>query len=167
MITQAELHQLVSYDPDSGEMFWKSPMGKVKAGKKISCKDSRGYVVVRLNGTLYRVHRLAWVYINGDHDFQLIDHINGIKSDNRIENLRACSYLENARNLAKRKSNKTGFKGVSWNAEKAKFKAVTSINGKQKFLGYFDDAIEASNAYINFTKNNFGEFFRGDSHAVA
>ena len=100
MITQEYLKSVLYYDKDTGLFTWKisNKKGHVKEGKLAGSKDNRGYVKIQINKKDYTAHRLAWFYIYGEWPKQVIDHINRIKFDNRIENLRDVSVLENNKN---------------------------------------------------------------------
>lgn len=87
-----------------------------------------------------------------------IDHINGNKLDNRRCNLRQASRTQNILNRPMQTNNKTGFKGVHYDRSRCKFKADIGINGKSKFIGRFNTAIEAAKAYNEMAKKHYGEF---------
>jgi len=99
MLTQAELHQYLNYDPQTGIFTWKVKLSdKINIGQKTGCKNNRGYLLIKINKKLYRAHRLAWLYVYGYFPKFTIDHINRIKTDNRIENLRDVTIQENLKN---------------------------------------------------------------------
>lgn len=109
---------------------------------------SSGYAVTNiqlLNGKrkLLQMHRLL---LNPPEDLQ-IDHIDGNRLNNCRENLRICSHAENQRNRSRNSTNTSGFKGVSWDKQRERFRASIKFNDKQKHLGYFDDPQEAAAAY--------------------
>ena len=91
-------------------------------------------------------------------DDKMVDHINGNKRDNRRENLRLCNNTENGRNRGKQSTNTSGFKGVCWNKQKSKWKAEIQVDGKSKFLGYFDDPQIAYQSYCRAATKYHGEF---------
>lgn len=137
------------YDGLSGFLYWKGKANR-RAGKKAGFIASNGYQVIALGGKRYSAHRLIWVYFNGliPPDFD-IDHINGIKDDNRIENLRLCKHAENMQNRRKAHSNSsTGFLGVWYEKSRKKYVARIALDNKDKYLGRFDTAEEASAAYL-------------------
>ena len=102
-----------------------------------------------------RAHRI----IMGITDPKIqVDHINGNKLDNRKENLRLATNQQNNYNVGPQKNNKSGYKGVSWKKDKNKWEAKIRNNNKLKFLGYFDDLVEAGRAYDRAALELFGEF---------
>ena len=104
--------------------------------------NSRGYINIGIGGKMYRVHRLIMLAFVGESDKQ-VDHINRIKTDNRFENLRYCTNIENSLN----RDWVDNAKGYSWHINK--WQARININGKQKHLGSFDNEQEARQAYLN------------------
>lgn len=149
-ITQARLHELLRYDPKTGDFFWKvqtnsRAMVGMQAGlNSITC----GYRQINIDKHTYKAHNLVWLYFNGVWPTNVIDHINGKRLDNRIENLRDVTRQQNSWNLQKAKRNsKSGYLGVDWKAERNKWRAQIRIDGKKKLIGYFNTAEEASAAY--------------------
>lgn len=111
-----------------------------------------------INGVRYQASHLAWLYVKGEMPSKAIDHINGIRSDNRIINLREATLSQNAMNRIKAANNTSGYKGVSFHKQSGKWQASIKINGKQKYLGLFLSQKQAHNAYVNAAKVIFGEF---------
>ena len=150
MLTQAQLKSVLNYDQDTGIFTW-----LVKISKKIKIGDiagskANGYKIIRLNNKQYYAHRLAWLYIAGEWPKNEIDHINNIKIDNRIKNLRDVSSSKNKQNKIKAQKNSTsGFLGVSWHKAKNKWRARIRVNKKELVLGYFDDKEIAYQTYLN------------------
>jgi len=138
----------------------------LKKGKvlKQSFVNTTGYYQVRLcnpNGITFKtVHRLiALHFIPNPEALPQVDHINRIKTDNRIENLRWVSNQENSFNTNKtRRVTSSTYKGVCWYKKYKKWMAQIGINGKQKTLGYFDDEIDAARAYNEKAAELFGEY---------
>lgn len=96
------------------------------------------YRYIKIAGVGYMTHRLIWILHNGDIPEGIeIDHINGNKLDNRIENLRAVSHMVNMRNQKKRKDNSSGEMGISYYTKIKKWVARCSVNGKEQYLGCF------------------------------
>lgn len=134
-VTKDLLHRIFDYK--DGNLYWKSDRVANKvAGSIAGHKDPKGYVIIVLNKIKYRAHRLIYIMFNG-YTNHLIDHINGNKSDNRIENLRAATYSENLKNAKISKSNSSGLKNVS--NYKGRWRVRLMIEGKGKVIGSFDD----------------------------
>lgn len=162
-LTQDQLRQVLFYDPETGVFVRrKNSRGRRKsiiAGCKPS-NASHGYIRITINKKRYMAHRLAWLYVNGRFPEKEIDHINGIRHDNRICNLREASTMENAFNRKTPSSNQSGFRGVSWDKVKAMWLAVCKVQGTHFFLGYFEKKIDAAKAYQSFASEKHGLFFR-------
>lgn len=149
MIDQQTLKDLFEYDPDTGIFTRKKAVSNQKQGCIAGCQDGSGYSVIRVKRISYRAHRLAWMYVYGKFPENEIDHINRIRSDNRICNLREVSRNQNMQNKDKAVSNKTGYKGVSISKQKKykKFVAQIKFNGKVIYLGRYFCAESAYAAY--------------------
>jgi hypothetical protein len=164
MLTADYVKYLLDYDRETGIFTWKKIMasGRIKPG---SIAGGRGqgrdqYTIITINKKRYKAHRLAWLIEHNEWPKQSLDHINGDGFDNRIANLRLCSFSENKANSARYKNNKTGFKGVFWNKKLNKFTASLRVNGKGIFLGVFPSKEEAAQAYLNAAQQYFGLFAR-------
>lgn len=144
-ITQKYLKQVLHYDKDTGVFTWKvSNSNRVKAGNQTGHKkQAEGYTRIAINTKLYYSHRLAWLYEYGEFPIDQIDHVNHDRADNRIANLREVNNYLNSRNISKRKTNTSGFNGVSWNKRDKTWLAEIIVNGNKIFLGYFKDKNEA------------------------
>jgi hypothetical protein len=133
-----------------GVLHWKKCRIKKLVNQPITTKNERGYITVGYNGRRHYAHRLIWAYFHKKCPGALnIDHINGIKSDNRPENLRLVTNLENSRNLSISKTNTSGRVGVVWNKGVEKWQASIGLKGKLIYLGVFkrkDGAIAAREA---------------------
>lgn len=150
MLTQERLIELFRYDKDSGMLYVnKNRKGSSKKVGSIAGSVSKnGYIEIDIDARRYRVHRLAFLYINGKFPDSVVDHVNGDKADNRWRNLIECSQGDNLQNIHKVKSTSTtGYTGV--HRYKDKFIAKINIDGKQIHLGEFDTAEDASTAYKN------------------
>jgi hypothetical protein len=104
------------YDPETGSLIW-LPRGNARfdnrnAGNIAGAKRSDGYISVGFNNKAYLAHRLIWRFVYGEWPEFEIDHINGDKADNRIENLRACTTAENRRNMPVRRNKTSRYSGV-------------------------------------------------------
>lgn len=103
---------------------------------------------------MIKMHRL----IMGAPTGMYVDHINGDKLDNRKSNLRVCTNAQNSANQQLRAANTSGYKGVTLDKRRGKWIAQIRINYKNNFLGYFDDKIEAAQAYNRKAKEVWGEY---------
>ena len=161
MLTQEELKQILEYDPTTGDFIWKiSPAKNVKIGDTAGTTVKNGYCNIKINRFTYKAHRLAWLYMYREFPDGLIDHINGVADDNRIVNLRVVSNADNSKNQKIRKTNTSGYKGVSWSKTKLKWQAQCCTDYKAVHLGYFDTPKEASEAYNNYAREHHKEFYR-------
>jgi len=158
MITQKELHETFEYK--DGNLYWKISKPRVKIGNKFGWKHKKGYILGELNGKEYKIHRLIYIYFNGDDSIGdlFIDHVNSIKDDNHIENLRVVTNKQNQYNKKHCKNNKLGLKGVSFCKLTKKYVSYISINGKNKALGYFEDPLIAFEEYKKASIEYHGEY---------
>jgi HNH endonuclease/AP2 domain len=111
-----------------------------------------GYRRVSIDRKMYLAHRLVWLWHYGEWPEFELDHINGFKDDNRIENLRPATHAENQQNKTKQSNNRSGFLGVCWNKQKQLWEAFICVEGKKKWLGTFSSAEAASEAYKSAKK---------------
>lgn len=158
-LTQETLQQLFYYDSETGSFTRLRDASNVKAGRITGC-NSNGYKVISINKKLYYAHRLAWLYVYGTWPAKDIDHINCNKSDNRLCNLREATHSQNKCNIGRKRNNKSGYKGVSWHKGAKKWDAKIRANGSRIYIGLFDTAEEASEAYERYARNLHGEFAR-------
>ena len=154
-----QLHEMLKYNPDTGKFIWReraedfpSPLSAIRgfnarcAGKLVYEEGHKGYRRIQLLGKRYKSHRLAWAMHHGDWPADQIDHINGVRSDNRIGNLREASQTENSRNVRLTASNMSGVIGVYWNKVNFRWSADIGVNNSTVHLGTFkdfDDAVAA------------------------
>ncbi len=151
-LSPARLREVLSYDPETGLFTWLARLSKsVRIGNIAGADTSNGYRRIRIDDVEYLAHRLAWVYVHGEHPDSLIDHIDGNKQNNAIRNLRLVTVSENMQNQRRAMSgNKCGWLGVTFEKQTRKFKASININGKtSKTLGRFSTAEEVHQAYVN------------------
>ncbi len=158
MITQEELKELMLYDPETGKFSWIKSRRGVRSMEAAGCVTKRGYVNIYINYKKYLAHRLAWLYVHGKWPPEQIDHINGVRSDNRICNLREASGCQNQLNRWVDCRNKSGIKGVCWHKNNQKWQAQTSIDGKEYYLGQFIDIKDAERAVVEFRNKHHKEF---------
>lgn len=158
MISHGRLLELLKYDRDTGIFTWRLARGRAAAGSVAGRVSLHGYHEIRLDDRLYKAHRLAWLYVHGTMPCEHIDHINGVRADNRIDNLRPASPSQNQHNRGAQSNNTSGFKGVSWNSRRKKWCAQIRFEWSTQFLGYFEDAQAAKRAYDAAASKMHGEF---------
>jgi HNH endonuclease len=143
-----KLRELLTYNPDTGLFFWKVQRnGKTKAGMQSGTKSKLGYINLRIDYRTFSAHRVAWAIHYGQWPDGDIDHINGVRDDNRIVNLRNVSRGANLQNQRRaHKDSKTGLLGVSANSN-GTFSAKIMSGYHLYKLGSFPTAEEASAAY--------------------
>jgi hypothetical protein len=150
----SQIKALLDYNPATGEFAWKP------GGRRAGTAWSNGYTRIRVRGKYYYAHRLAFAFV---HDYWPVevDHANGQRQDNRIENLRECTRQQNQWNARKRGVNPTSVcKGVHWNKQKRKWQARLHENYKHQHLGFFDSEEDAGQAYLTAASQAAGEFAR-------
>lgn len=141
-----DLKDILDYIPETGVFTWKISKQNIKIGEVAGSKNNRGYISIKINGKRYKSHRLAWLYIYGEFPKNEIDHINGIRDDNRIENLREVTHRQNQQN---QKIHRQGhLVGVSYSKPHKKWKSQIAINGRRKFLGLFETKEQAHEVYM-------------------
>lgn len=136
MITRSQLWGFFDYI--DGVLYNKVARGNAIAGRISGAIGDKGYRITAVSGRPYRNHRLIYLMFHGNLPLR-IDHIDGDKLNNRIENLRECTQSQNLCNSKTRKDNMSGNKGVYWKKKKKKWCAEISYRGKRTFLGYFWD----------------------------
>lgn len=146
MITQERLKQLVSYDPDTGIFIRKISLAhNAKAGSSAGTKNSQhGYLEFSIDCKTYTCHRLAWLYMFGEFPKSQIDHINHIKTDNRMKNLRCVIASENQKNRKLNKNNSSGYSGVR--KIKNRWQCQIVVDTQFIYLGSFNNLSDAINA---------------------
>jgi hypothetical protein len=154
------LERVLRYDAHIGKFFWLVDRPRrTKAGDEAGHLNKRGYVEIRYNHTTYRAHRVAWyLHYKEDAAKSGIDHINGERSDNRIENLRLATPGENAKNMRKREGTTSKYKGASWHKATGKWQAQIKVDGSNIYLGYFDNDWDAHLAYCKAAAEHHGDF---------
>ncbi len=162
MPSQAELREIFDYNPEAGQLIWRHRAEKGGqwngrfAGKPAG-SIHKGYIRVKLDGQHYQAHRLIWMLAYGAvPDDMMLDHENGIKDDNRLENLRLASNQQNQFN--RRCDSGRGYKGVyrkgsRWKAE------ITTPEGR-KYIGLFKTPEQAAIAYDTAARKWHGDHAR-------
>jgi hypothetical protein len=148
-LSHEEILSIFNYDSINGSLIWKismPPKGKKGAIAGTICKN--GYITIGIKGTRYYAHRLVWVHQTGSWPSEDIDHIDGNKSNNKLENLRAGTDSQNMQNLKKAHAdNISGFLGVE--RKRHRWMARIMVSGKRLTLGTFDTPEEAHAAYLS------------------
>jgi hypothetical protein len=141
VLNEHRLREVLDYDSKSGLFVWKiklsdrRPVGSI-AGGKTKC----GYTAIRIDGSSYLAHRLAWLYIRGVWPVNQIDHCNGNRLDNQIENLREATPSQNSQNEhAIRRNNTSGEPGVFWVPARKHWLVRLVVNGKRVYVGVSKD----------------------------
>lgn len=171
-MTYERLREMVVYDPETG-IFTRGTAKRNRGEQWVPGEVVRGhrhkagYHAICLDDCTYMAHRLAWLYVYGEWPPHTIDHVNLVKDDNRIANLRLATNAEQHRNIARTRSNSTGFKGVTYRPRAKKWEANITMpaaghgeRGKHKYLGQFDSPEDAHTAYQAAALAFFGEFAR-------
>lgn len=146
------------YDEVNGHLIYREKFLHIPAGT-IAGKSHDDYIYVKIDGQEYLAHVLMWIIKTGEPPPRSIDHKDTDGSNNRWLNLRLATGTENNVNTVFRKPNKTGYRRVS-KRKSGKYRARIKINGKLTTVGTFDTAEEASNAYEERARKEFGEFYR-------
>ena len=151
-IDSTRLKEILNYDPDTGIFTWRNT-GRGKRRIIAGCLRN-GYITINIDKIRYQAHRLALIYVYGHCDSSDVDHINGIKNDNRIVNLRFATRSENKQNIRKiQPNNKSGYMGVDFHKSTGFWRATITIMQKQKHIGLFKTPEEAHQAYLIAKRN--------------
>lgn len=153
------LTKILSYDPNTGIFTWATPRPKIQVGSIAGgIHKNKKYIYIEIDGKAYAAHRLAWFYIYKEFPQKQIDHINRIKHDNRIDNLREATNGQNRANS--KTKNKHGLKGISckkWLNENP-WEAKITVNKKNIYLGCYPTKEKAHDAYKAAAIKFFGDF---------
>jgi hypothetical protein len=155
-LTAQRLRELLDYDPETGIFRWRKARSTMAAGRRAGCQNDK-YRTICIDRVHHLAHRLAWLYVHGEHPPQEIDHVNGDSSDCRIANLRSCTPRQNSRNRRGRGAG--GLKGVTQPTQ-GRWRAMIYLDGKNTHLGFFGTKEEAAAAYDAVARRHFGEFAR-------
>ncbi len=153
-LTADRAREVLRYEPFTG-VFTRAVWPR--AGQPTGAKHSAGYTQLSIDGKLYRAHRVAWLYVTGRWPTELIDHINGVKDDNRLSNLREATESQNHHNARVRRHNRIGLKGVQQVGSRS-FSARITVAGKFRYIGTFSSPEAAHMAYCNAATRHFGSF---------
>jgi hypothetical protein len=157
LITQAELKNVLRYEPTTGIFTWRRNLGqRARAGGIAGSYHNQGYRCIKIKGEKYQAHRLAVLYMTGAFPKDQVDHANQVKDDNRWSNLRECTKSQNNINVILRKDNTSGYKGVCKNY--SKWMASISYKGASVHIGLYTDILDAARAYDAKAKELFGDY---------
>lgn len=149
-LTVALLRELFDYDAETGLFKRKvSTTNRVKVGDVAGAKNQKGYINIMVCARLHPAHRLAWLYVHGVWPQGQIDHINGIRDDNRIGNLREATNAQNMQNQRRaHRNSQTGALGGHPHKENGNYVAQIRVDGKVRHIGSYRTAEEAHYAYL-------------------
>lgn len=152
-----------SYDPDTGEL-WKEYQGE---RRNVASVGGGGYIRTKLSVdgkvSCFLAHRLSWFLYHGTWPSLEIDHIDGNKANNRIDNLREATSSQNKTNRGKkvdRSKSSSQYKCVEFWKRTGRYRAMIGVGRKNKHLGYYATEEEAARAYDAAALAHFGEFAR-------
>ena len=155
------------YDPDAGHLWWIKQNNNFGKGGPLrdlnrpAGHNTDGYLNVRINiikPTKIGLHRVAWFLYHGVWPNDKIDHVNNVRNDNRIINLREATDVQNQGNRKIQVGGTSQYKGVSRFKQTCKWRADIKINHKQTYLGLYDNEEEAALAYNKAALEYFGEY---------
>lgn len=159
-LSHGRLTEVLSYDPVTGIFLWKKRISiRIVVGKVAGVTDRHGHRIIRIDGTKFMAHRLAWFYTHREWPEDQIEHRDLNKDNNSISNLRASNQTQNMWNTGKFCTNTSGYKGVSTHASGG-YVAQISRNNRTRYLGYFKDPLEAHKVYVEAVEKERGEFGR-------
>lgn len=159
--TAERLRELLDYDPATGVFRWRKITSvRVKVGDVAGRVDAHGYHIIGIDGQEYKAHRLAWVHHYGQEPVGVVDHRDTVRTHNWVGNLRDTTQRRNLQNASRRRTNKSGFKGVSWHRRAGKWMVQIKGAGPNRYLGLYADLHEAAAVYASAAREQFGEFAR-------
>ena len=177
-LTAEIVRELLDYNPETGDFYWKyrdvkwfnsqracNSWNTKYAGNKTFCLYRNKYLGVVIFHKKRLAHRIAWLYVHGEWPDGQIDHINNVRDDNRIINLRVVTANQNQHNQkrAQRDNKSSGLLGVTFNKANKNWVANIHIKGKQKHIGCYDCKHEAHEAYLE-VKAKYHSGYVGDNY---
>lgn len=152
------LKEFLEYSDLDGQLRWiKRPSRRVQIGDLAGCTSAHGYVVIRFCGILFYAHHIVFFIKTGKWQ-SYIDHKDGNKTNNKIENLRPATHKENMRNTKPRIGCTSAYKGVAWSDAANKWRAYIGLDGRQEYLGVFENEAEAAEVYNAAATKYHGTF---------
>jgi len=150
-LTAERLRALLDYDPETGVFTRKvRTSNRIRSGDIAGTRNPPRYTLISIEGIQYRAHRLAWLYVYGEWPSEDLDHINRVKTDNRLCNLRLATRKQNMENNGPQKNNRLGIRGVYWDVARKKWAVTIHHHGRTIAGGRFDsvDSAKARRAQL-------------------
>ena len=156
------IRENLRYDLETGHLWWIKPSENGvrtprNLNKPVGTLHHEGYFRIKILSTNMSCHRTAWFLYYGHWPKGFLDHINGVKTDNRVENLRLATNKENLRNQKSRKGS-SKYKGVSWQKGNQKWRSCITVNERKEHLGYYASEEAAAYAYDKAAREQFGDY---------
>lgn len=153
----------------NGKLYNKVSRGSARKDTLAGYTAEDGYRRVRIDGSYHYIHRLTWWLLTGKNvpDDLYIDHIDGDRQNNCIDNLRLATSLENQYNKARQSNGTSQFKGVWYDSVKGVWKASIRYKDKRQYIGQFDTELGAAVAYDKLAAQIQGEFAKLNINGVA
>ncbi len=152
-ITAEEVRKRLRYDEETGLLHWVEPLSsRVKVGDPVISIRADGYIQVGICGRRFMAHRVIWLLVTGRWPNGILDHKDGVRTNNRWNNLREVSASGNSQNMRRaHRDTKHGLLGVSFiqNRKSKPFRSEIRVDGKPMRLGTFATPEEAHAAYLN------------------
>lgn len=165
MLSVEYLKKCLVVDSYDNQLYWldrsdinKGANTRLRFTNAFTCKNKSGYFHGRVNQKTYLAHRVIWALYYNEWPYGEIDHINGDRSDNRIENLRIATPSENRCNRGKQSNNTSGYKGVYFNKRNNSWYAEIRKSGTKKYLGSAKTPEEAYKFYTANLETHHGVF---------
>jgi len=171
------VRQILRYDPAEGKLFWLPRLAELfpdgRFGSERACASwnaryahrqafttlhASGYLMGDIFNRKYLAHRVVWALVMGVWPTADVDHKNGVRSDNRWDNLREATRTENNRNTSSRAGSTSQYLGVSWDKDCGRWRAIISVNGTNKHIGSFPREDAAALAYDAAARKHHGKF---------
>lgn len=157
-VTQEQLRELFTLDPDEGVLRYRVKHLRYKAGLVAGSVGHKGWRSIMVNQRRYQAHHLVWMYVHGRWPTHELDHVNGIRDDNRLSNLREADAFQQVMNSARPPTNKSGARNVYFIRKSGKFRVSVRYRGKHVHIGHFSTLQEASVAATDARNRLHGEF---------
>lgn len=155
-----EIASVLSYDAASGVFRWVVSRRGMPVSQVAGSLNQYGYRRIVVAGRRYLASNLAWLLVHGEWPTRQIDHKNGIRCDDRIDNLRLATRSQNMGNTNLHRDNRTGLKGVWLDRRRKKYCAQICVDGVKRSLGSYDNPEDAHAAYRTASREAFGEYAR-------